>query len=35
MTEPVCWITQAGNFNTKYTTKVEIVLTEFDAEFPE
>ena len=31
MTEPVRWITQAGDFNAKNTTKVKTVLTEFDA----
>ena len=31
-TQPVRWINQEGNFNTKYTTKVEIVVTKFDAE---
>ena len=32
MTETVHWINQAGDFHTKYTTMVEIVLTELDAE---
>ena len=26
-TNPVRWITQTGDFDTKYTSKVEIVLT--------
>ena len=33
MTETVRWIIQAGTFNYKYPTKVEIVLTKFEAEY--
>ena len=32
ITNPVHWITQAGDFNTKYMTKVEIVLLKFDTQ---
>ena len=28
----VRWITQTGDFNTKYTSKVENLLTEFNEE---
>ena len=31
MTGPVRWITHIDDFNTKYTTEVEITLTELDA----
>ena len=30
MTDPVSLITQGGNLITKYTTKVEIVITKLD-----
>ena len=32
MTKLVHWTTQAGDFNTKYMIKVEIVLTELKME---
>ena len=32
MTHVVRWINQADDFKIKYTTKVEIVPTEFDTE---
>ena len=35
MTGPVFQITHAGDFNNKYTTKVEIVLTKLDVKNPE
>ena len=31
MIDPVHLITQSGYFNTKYITKVEIIITGFDA----